>query len=80
MSKMMTKILQETIKQTYEDNYTIYHNNCDNLFDCITLCSLNVYSLISSMYENSCIDWREYKLLDRYNDRLKNLYRPPYRC
>lgn len=80
--KFIVKVLAEQIKESFatwndeRDNAEVYGYNARTEYHTLLKGTLITnYGMISAMYTNNVITFNEFKLLDRYNDRIKALYR-----
>ncbi len=80
--KFIVKVLAEQIKESFEmwnderRNISIFGQNARSEYHTLLRGTLITnYGMISAMHTNNIITFNEFKLLDRYNDRIKALYR-----
>ena len=80
--KFMTKVLAEQIKEAYlawdreQNDAKIYGQNARrDYINILRATLLTNYGMISCMYSNNVITFRDMQLLDRYNDRIRKIYR-----
>lgn len=80
--KFIVKVLAEQIKESYavwnseRDDIFIFGNNARSEYHALLKGTLITnYGMLNAMYINNVISFNEFKLLDRYNDRIKALYR-----
>jgi hypothetical protein len=80
--KFIVKVLADQIKQSYDlwnderNCADMYGYNARTEYNTILRAVLITnYGMLTAMYENNVISFRDMRLLDRYNDRIKKLYR-----
>lgn len=80
--KFIVKVLAEQIKESYgvwnneRGDVVIFGGDARAEYHTLLKGTLITnYGMISTMYTNNVITFNEFKLLDRYNDRIKALYR-----
>lgn len=80
--KFIVRVLAEQIKESYSmwndarRDVSIFGQNARVEYHTLLKGTLITnYGMISAMFTNNVISYYEFKLLDRYNDRIKALYR-----
>lgn len=80
--KFIVKVLAEQIRQSYEiwnderKNINKQMTAVKDIYNTMLRVTLVTnFGMISAMYTNGVISFKQFKLLDRYNDRIKALYR-----
>lgn len=80
--KFIVKVLAEQIRESFaiwdreRADAQMYGQNAR--CDYITILRATVitnYGMLSSMYSNNVITFKQFKLLERYNDRIREIYR-----
>lgn len=70
------KTAVKTCKEIIKENFEFW--KCEpfhpRVLDNIRTTGINNYGVISVMYAENYITFREFKLLDRYNERLQSVY------
>jgi len=70
------KTAVKTCKEIIKENFEFWKNKpfSPRLLDDIRTTAINNYGVISVMYAENYISFREFKILDRYNTRIEYIY------